>query len=161
MSREIAALWAMLKVNLTAVVVRALGAISKCFNKWIEQLTGIRQRPCIRTGFEELQEYEEESLIKDSSGETRPEPCDSKSFYVVRSHGKFPGDHKNWSFVVPIDTKKKKSISRAICIFTCLQLRKNNLKVKMEKYPKNLQWDDSLKARFIEEVTFFLNNGSD
>ena len=36
----------------------------------------------------------------------------------------------------------------------------------MEKYPNNLQWDDSLKARFIEEVTldektFFLNNGSD
>ena len=68
MSREIAALWAMLKVNLTAVVVGALGAISKCFNKWIEQLTGIRQRPCIRTGFaEELQEYEEESLRHDQS----------------------------------------------------------------------------------------------
>lgn len=67
MSREIAALWAMLKVNLTAVVVGALGAISKCFNKWIEQLTGIRQRPCIGTGIEELQEYEEESLKHDQS----------------------------------------------------------------------------------------------
>ena len=42
MSREIAALWAMLKVYLIAVVVAALDAISKCFNKWIEQLTGIR-----------------------------------------------------------------------------------------------------------------------
>ena len=62
MSREIAALWAMLKANLTAVVVGALGAISNCFNKWIEQLTGIRQRPFIRTGIEELLEYEEQSL---------------------------------------------------------------------------------------------------
>ena len=91
--------------------------------------------------------------------ETRPEPCDSKSFYIVRSRGKFPGDQKNWIFVVPNDTKKKKSTSRAICIFICLHLCKNNWKVKMEKCPNNLQWDDSLKARSIEEITFFLNNG--
>ena len=84
MSREIAALWAMLKVNLKAVVVGALGAISKCFNKWIDQLTEIRQRPCIRTGFEELQEYEEESLRHDQSLVTLSHFIQSLSWEVPR-----------------------------------------------------------------------------